>query len=449
MKSYEVNFDGLVGPTHNYGGLSYGNVASQSNSQQASNPREAARQGLAKMKALMDMGFKQGVLAPQERPDVAALRSLGFSGSDAEVIQSAAKQAMPLLVASCSASSMWVANAATVSPSADTADGRVHFTAANLNCKYHRSIEHPTTSRVLGAMFADARHFAHHPALPAVAQFGDEGAANHTRFCRSYGEPGVEFFVYGRSAFDSRYSAPQKYPARQTLEASQAVARLHGLNDGGVVYAQQNPAVIDHGVFHNDVISVGNGEVLFYHEDAFLETDAVLGQLQAKLASKGGNFQPICVPRAAVAVEDAVRSYLFNSQLLSRDDGSMLLVVPEECRNNARVWAYLAELTRQGGPVKEVKVFDLKQSMQNGGGPACLRLRVALKESELAAVNPGVIMTAPLYDTLVQWVDTHYRDRLGDADLADPRLLDECRTALDELTQILKLGSVYPFQRQP
>ncbi|MFG0500022.1 N-succinylarginine dihydrolase [Pseudomonas sp. YQ_13] len=449
MKSYEVNFDGLVGPTHNYGGLSYGNVASQSNSQQGSNPREAARQGLAKMKALADMGFKQGVLAPQERPDVAALRRLGFSGSDAEVIQRAAREAMPLLVASCSASSMWVANAATVSPSADTADGRVHFTAANLNCKYHRSIEHPTTSRVLGAMFNNDRHFAHHGALPAVAQFGDEGAANHTRFCRAYGEPGVEFFVYGRSAFDSRYPAPQKYPARQTLEASQAVARLHGLSDDGVVYAQQNPAVIDQGVFHNDVISVGNGEVLFYHEDAFLETDAVLGQLRAKLASKGGNFQAICVPRAAVAVEDAVRSYLFNSQLLSRDDGSMLLVVPEECRNNERVWAYLGQLTSQGGPVKEVKVFDLKQSMQNGGGPACLRLRVALKESELAAVNQGVIMTASLYDTLLQWVDRHYRDRLGEADLADPQLLVECRTALDELTQILKLGSVYPFQRQP
>ncbi|NIE74371.1 N-succinylarginine dihydrolase [Pantoea sp. Tr-811] len=449
MKSYEVNFDGLVGPTHNYGGLSYGNVASQSNSQQGSNPREAARQGLAKMKALADMGFKQGVLAPQERPDVAALRRLGFAGSDAEVIQRAAREAMPLLVASCSASSMWVANAATVSPSADTADGRVHFTAANLNCKYHRSIEHPTTSRVLAAMFNNEQHFAHHPALPAVAQFGDEGAANHTRFCRAYGEPGVEFFVYGRSAFDSRYPAPQKYPARQTLEASQAVARLHGLSEGGVVYAQQNPAVIDQGVFHNDVISVGNGEVLFYHEDAFLDTDTVLGQLQAKLASKGGNFQAIRVPRAAVAVEDAVRSYLFNSQLLSREDGSMLLVVPEECRNNERVWAYLGQLTAQGGAVKEVKVFDLKQSMQNGGGPACLRLRVALKETELAAVNEGVIMTATLYDTLLQWVDKHYRDRLGEADLADPQLLVECRTALDELTQILKLGSVYPFQRQP
>jgi len=444
--AFEMNFDGLVGPTHNYGGLSYGNVASQSNSQQGSNPKEAAKQGLGKMKALMDMGFKQGVFAPQERPDVAALRSLGFSGSDAQVMAKAAKEAMPLLAACSSASSMWTANSCTVSPSADTADGRVHFTAANLNCKFHRSIEHPTTSRVLAAMFNNAEHFAHHAALPAVGQFGDEGAANHTRFCKDYGEAGVEFFVFGRSAFDSRFPAPQIYPARQTLEASQAVARLHGLSDAGVVYAQQNPAVIDQGVFHNDVIAVGNGEVMFHHQDAFLHTEQVLAELHSKLAARGGQLQSVCVPREQVSVEDAVKSYLFNSQLLSRADGSMLLIVPEECRNNPRVWSYLQQLTRSGSAIAEVQVFDLKQSMQNGGGPACLRLRVALNERELAAVNPGVVMSNALYATLNTWVDKHYRDRLVEADLADPQLLLECRTALDELTQILKLGAVYPFQ---
>lgn len=446
MKAFEVNFDGLVGPTHNYGGLSYGNVASQGNSQQASNPREAARQGLAKMKALMEMGFAQGVLAPQERPDVLGLRALGFSGSDHQVIAKAAREALPLLVASTSASSMWVANAATVSPSADTADGRVHFTAANLNCKYHRSIEHPTTSRVLSAMFRDPAHFAHHPALPAVAQFGDEGAANHTRLCNGYGQPGVEFFVFGRSAFDNRYPAPQRYPARQTLEASQAVARLHGLSAEGVVFAQQNPAVIDQGVFHNDVIAVGNGQVLFHHQDAFVDTPAVLGELAAKLAARGGQLQAIGVPRAEVSVDDAVRSYLFNSQLLSGPGESMSLVVPQECQDNPRVHAYLQQLTQSGGPITQVQVFDLKQSMRNGGGPACLRLRVALNETELAAVNPGVIMTPALYARLTQWVDRHYRDRLCERDLVDPLLLDECRTALDELTAILALGAVYPFQ---
>ena len=32
-------------------------------------------------------------------------------------------------------------------------------------------------------------------------------------------------------------------------------------------------------------------------------------------------------------------------------------------------------------------------------------------------------------------------------DLADPKLLEESRAALDELTKLLQIGSVYEFQR--
>lgn len=446
MNAYEVNFDGLVGPTHNYSGLSFGNVASTSNVSAASNPKLAAKQGLAKMKALHDLGFKQGVLAPHERPDVASLRLLGFGGSDAEVVARAAKEAPAILAAASSASCMWTANAATVSPSGDTADGRVHFTPANLNNKFHRSIEHPTTGRLLRAMFADESRFAVHPALPAQMHFGDEGAANHTRFCAEYDGPGVEFFVFGAAAFDARYPKPAKFPARQTLEACQAVARLHGLSAERVVYAQQDPDTIDAGVFHNDVISVGNRQVLFHHEKSFVDQHKVLAELSAKLAAAGGRFVSVEVPAAEVSVEEAVKSYLFNSQLLSKPDGKMIIVVPEECRNQPRVWAYLGKLAASGGPIDEVKVFDLKQSMQNGGGPACLRLRVALSAAEIAAVNPKVLMSDALFATLNGWVDRHYRDRLSGEDLADPQLLIESRTALDELSGILGLGSVYPFQ---
>nr|WP_083860659.1 N-succinylarginine dihydrolase [Chromobacterium sp. IRSSSOUMB001] len=446
VNAYEVNFDGLVGPTHNYSGLSFGNVASTSNVSAVSNPKLAAKQGLAKMKALHDLGFKQGVLAPHERPDVASLRLLGFAGSDAEVVARAAKEAPAILAAASSASCMWTANAATVSPSGDTADGRVHFTPANLNNKFHRSIEHPTTGRLLRAMFADESRFAVHPALPAQMHFGDEGAANHTRFCAEYDGTGVEFFVFGAAAFDARYPKPAKFPARQTLEACQAVARLHGLSAERVVYAQQDPDTIDAGVFHNDVISVGNRQVLFHHEKSFFDQHKVLAELSAKLAAVGGSFVPVEVPAAEVSVEEAVKSYLFNSQLLSKPDGKMIIVVPEECRNQPRVWAYLGKLVASGGPIDEVKVFDLKQSMQNGGGPACLRLRVALSAAEIAAVNPKVLMSDALFATLNAWVDRHYRDRLSSDDLADPQLLIESRTALDELSGILGLGSVYPFQ---
>ena len=443
MKSFEVNFDGLVGPTHNYGGLSFGNVASQSNSQQASNPKEAALQGLEKMKALMDMGFVQGVLAPQERPDVAGLRSLGFCGTDAQVIERAAKEAMPLLVASCSASSMWVANAATVSPSADTADGRVHFTAANLNNKLHRSEEYLQATRTLRAIFGDSSRFVVHDALPAVPAFGDEGAANHTRFAAAHGAAGVEFFVYGRAEFDPAAPAPKKYPARQTLEASQAVARLHGLDPARTVFASQNPDVIDQGVFHNDVIAVGNGNVLFYHEQAFFDEAATLDALRGALGSVDTELVPVRVASAQVPVADAVASYLFNSQLLTKQDGRMALVVPHECRENDAVARYLDAMVAGGGPIDELLEFDLRQSMRNGGGPACLRLRVALTEDEAQAMHGGVIMTETLYGLLTSWVEKHYRDRVEPKDLADPQLAIECSTALEELERILGLPGLY------
>jgi succinylarginine dihydrolase len=447
MKYFEANFDGLVGPTHNYAGLSVGNVASLNNARNHSHPKQAALQGLRKMKALADLGMVQGVLAPQERPDVYTLRRLGFTGSDANVIQQAAAQAPAVLRAVCSASSMWTANAATISPSRDTADGKIHFTPANLTNKFHRSLEPVTTGRILQAMFSDERYFAHHPHLPDNDHFGDEGAANHTRLCSDYGKPGVEVFVFGRYAFDSSQPAPQKFPARQSLEACQAVARLHGLTEDKVVYLQQNPAVIDQGVFHNDVIAVGNQNVLFYHQQAFLDSKAKLAELQRKF----GDATPlhlIEVLDTEVTVQQAIQTYLFNTQVITLPSGEMAIIAPTECRDHPQVSAYLAELTARGTPIRQVHYYDVKQSMQNGGGPACLRLRVAMSEQERQAVNPQVLLTDTLFDRLNQWVNQHYRDELSEQDLADPQLLLESRAALDELTQILGLGSVYQFQRR-
>lgn len=445
----EANFDGLVGPTHNYAGLSFGNVASANNANRVSNPREAALQGLAKMKALADLGYAQGVLPPQERPSVALLRTMGFAGDDRTVIREVARTAPALLGAASSAASMWTANAATVSPSADTADGRVHFTAANLCSKLHRAIEHATTSRVLRAAFPASSHFAHHDALPGWPSLGDEGAANHTRLCGAYGERGVEFFVYGRDDLAST-PAPRRFPARQTLQASQAIARLHGLDDADVVFAQQHPDAIDAGVFHNDVIAVGNRNVLFCHAQAFLDQTDVLTRLRERLAVRGVPLEVIEVPADAVSLEDTVGSYLFNSQLLARTPeagGGMRLVVPQECRERPAVWRYLESMVASGGPIRELHVFDLRESMRNGGGPACLRLRVVLTDEERLATHAGLWIDDARHASLSEWVRRHYRDRLSVEDLADPALLDECRTALDELTRLLGIGSVYPFQR--
>lgn len=444
MKTVEANFDGLVGPTHNYGGLSLGNVASVAHSQQTSNPRQAAQQGLEKMKALHDMGFTQGALPPQERPDINILRRLGFAGSGQRILSQAAEQSPHLLVNACSASSMWAANAATVSSSSDTGNGKVHFTPANLASKFHRSLEPEITGNILKAVFNNDRFFQHHSPLPTASELGDEGAANHTRFCTNHGSPGVSFFVYGRHGFDVSQPAPAKYPARQTLEASQAIARQHQLNSAKVVYAQQHPDVIDQGVFHNDVIAVGNKNVLLCHEKAYLNQAEVYNQLQR---ASGATLQIIEVPESRIRIETAVNSYLFNSQLLDHNNGSMTLIVPAECLSNQQVHSYLNELIDENNPISHFHSFDLRQSMNNGGGPACLRLRVVLNEQELAAVNQGCILTDKLYSQLQQWISRHYRDKLSINDLADPSLLTESRTALDELTRLLKLGSIYPFQR--
>ncbi|WP_416398464.1 N-succinylarginine dihydrolase [Allohahella sp. A8] len=447
----EANYDGLVGPTHSYSGLSSGNVASTSNRQAVSNPRDAALQGLDKMLRLADAGLVQGVLPPHFRPALSMARRLGFSGSDARVLEDVQAQAPYLLGSLTSASSMWTANAATVTPSADSSDGRVHFTPANLNAKFHRSFEHLTSGRALAATFRDERHFAHHEALPGVAEFGDEGAANHTRLCAEYGKPGVHFFVYGREGFNVDSPRPSRFHARQTLEASQAVARQHGLTAGQCVFALQNPAVIDAGVFHNDVIAVGNRQVLFYHEQAFHDETRCLNDLKlaySRCASTGPAFTPIRVRSEAVSVEDAVSSYLFNSQLLSRDDDSMSLLVPVECERNPRVHQYLLKLVDdQSQPIREVIYADLTQSMLNGGGPACLRLRVVLTPDELAAANAACLIDHARHRTLSDWVKRHYRDRLSARDLADPELLKESQTALDELTTLLELGPIYDFQR--
>lgn len=445
MKSTEVNFDGLVGPTHNYAGLSEGNVASVSSAKNNSNPKKAALQGLMKMKYLTELGLTQGIFAPQERPDIYTLKRLGFRGSDSQILAAAYKASPSLLAACCSASSMWAANAATVSPSADTANKKVHFTPANLSNKFHRSIEPVTTSNILKAVFADEKYFEHHQHLNANEHFGDEGAANHTRLCTDYDSHGVEIFTFGRYAFNKGKPSPTKYPARQTLEASQAVARLHGLSDQGCVFVQQNPDVIDQGVFHNDVIAVGNQNVLFYHEQAYLNTSAFKDQLLNRFDDE--NLHLLEVPTEKVSIEDAVSTYLFNTQIVTLNDGAMAIIAPLHCKENTRVNEYLATLIQEANPIKHVYFFDVNESMKNGGGPACLRLRVALTEQELGAVNSSCLLTSDLYEKLVTWVNKHYRDKLAIDDLRDPQLLIESRQALDELTQLMNLGSIYRFQQ--
>jgi succinylarginine dihydrolase len=436
LSAVEANIDGLVGPTHNYAGLSVGNLASQSNLGAVSDPRTAALQGLAKMKRLADLGVPQFVLPPHPRPHLGFLRSLGFTGSDAAVNEAAWKATPALAGAAWSASAMWAANAATVTPSADSSDGRVHFTPANLLTTLHRSLEAPVTARALRRLFPDPNHFVVHDSLPTQPHFSDEGAANHVRLCAEHGGPGVNLMVWGRDAY-----APWagRYPARQTREACEAIMRRHGA--ARAVFPRQSEAAIEAGAFHNDVVCVGTLRCLLYHQHAFEDVAAMKAAVRGAASDI---FEPVFVQiaQADLPLQDAVSSYLFNAQLLQLPGQDRLtLLAPMEAYDNHAARAVADQLAASNGPIGAVEYIDLRESMRNGGGPACLRLRVVLTLKELAAVSTAHRLDDALYKRLNDWIRTHYRDRLAPKDLAAAEMIDESRTALEALDVILGVGA--------
>ena len=446
MNVREFNFDGIVGPTHNYSGLSFGNVASEAHKSNISHPRAAALQGLQKMKFVRDLGIGQCVLPPLLRPNVKTLRDLGFSGNtDAKIVENAYQQ-FPFLVAACfSASNMWTANAATVSASANCADGRVHITTANLSSKLHRSIELDETRQNLSKIFNDESCFAVHDPLPPAMAMSDEGAANHMRVCPSHGDQALEIFVWGRSDFgryESNVHGPVKFPARQTLESFETISRRHLLSKEKCIFVQQSPFAIDAGVFHNDVISVANENVLLTHESAFADRDQALSGLTSAYQTQfDQELFVVELKNEELPIQDAVSSYLFNSQLLSRPNGGMTLLCPNEVLENTAARKCTDRILSESNPIDAVEFMDLRQSMNNGGGPACLRLRVVLNEQEQNSFHQGVVLTDNLTEQLSIHFETYYREDLAPKDLTDPLLLDEARAAHDDLKRILELSN--------
>ncbi len=369
----EINFDGIVGPSHNYAGLSLGNIASANHKGNPSYPRAAALQGVAKMRGNLARLGVQGFLLPLPRPNAALASSLAYDGSEAPQLRAAP----------WSASSMWTANAATVSPAPDTQDGTCHLSPANLVTMLHRAQEWPDTKRMLEVAFGDRDHFTIHGPVPPT--FGDEGAANHMRLCDTHGSAGTEVFVYGRTG--------GKFPARQHEQASRLVARAHGLDPAACVFIEQNPAAIEAGAFHNDVVSVANERVLFTHAEAFADQQGAYDAIRAAFPA----LEVVEVPSEAVSLKEAIRTYLFNAQLITQADGSMALIVPEECHESVPVWAWCKSMIASNGPIREVIPVDVRQSMANGGGPACLRLRVVC---DPATVDPRFMLDEAKADLL-------------------------------------------------
>jgi succinylarginine dihydrolase len=154
----------------------------------------------------------------------------------------------------------------------------------------------------------------------------------------------------------------------------------------------------------------------------------------------------IQVPESEIPLAEAIKTYIFNGQLVTLPDGNMALVLPKEVSENPRTMDYVNGIVGKGGQISTVFFTDLGESMRNGGGPACLRLRVVLNEEEKAALRGAVILDNAQLSRLEDWVKRNYRDRLCASDIGDPLLLDETRLALDELSNVLCLGSIYDFQ---
>ena len=416
MALVEINFDGIVGPSHNYAGLSLGNLAATANAGSVSFPRAAALQGVEKMRHNLRLGLAQGILLPHPRPNREWLEALGTDpGKAPETLRAAA----------FSASAMWAANAATVSPAPDTNDGRCHLSVANLRTMAHRSHEWPETLAQLRLVFADTAHFAVHGPVPAA--FGDEGAANHMRLCTGPDAPGVEIFVYGTGG--------GPFPARQHEEASRAVARLHGLDPARTLFVRQSEAAIAAGAFHNDVVAVANEHVLFAHEQAFADRETFYAELRHLLPQ----VEIVEVPASLVSLADAVRSYLFNAQLVTLPAGGMALILPEEARETAAVWAWLEELVAGNGPIRRLCVVDVRESMANGGGPACLRLRVV---ADPATIDPRFLVDEARLDRIAAIVAEHWPERIAPADLAEAALWTEIEAARRALLESLDLAAL-------
>ena len=416
MALVEINFDGIVGPSHNYAGLSLGNLASTRNAQQVSHPRAAALEGIAKMRANLALGLSQGIFLPHPRPHRAWLAKLGTSIEEAD--RSLAANAM-------SASAMWAANAATVSPAPDTSDGRCHLTVANLRTMPHRSHEWPATLAQLRLAFADESAFSVHSPVPAT--FGDEGAANHMRLAAGYGQPGLEMFVYGTSG--------GAFPARQHIEACKTIARLHGLDPKRTLFVEQSPEAIAAGAFHNDVVAVANERVLFAHEKAFAERDRVFAEVESRFP----DLQLVEVSDEEVPLGDAIASYLFNAQLVSPPGGEMTLIVPSEARETPTVWAWIERHLSGNGPIRAVEVVDVRQSMANGGGPACLRLRVVADPN---LVDPRFLVDEEKLDRAAGLVERLWPAEIGNDELIDPALIRDVEAARAALVELLDLGEL-------
>jgi succinylarginine dihydrolase len=258
-------------------------------------------------------------------------------------------------------------------------------------------------------------------ALPSSQPLRDEGAANHMRLCGSGNNRNraVHVFVH-EPASESDSLSPLRYVSRQSVVASHHVSRKLTLAEEKCVFIEQSQRAINAGVFHNDVIATSHGNLLLCHELAFTNTPQSIERMSEKYRQVVGE-ELICeiVTESMLPIEESVRSYLFNSQILSKSDGSFHLLCPSECGESERVRTVIEGwLASESNPISSVETIGVQESMSNGGGPACLRLRLDVDEEQVSQLEPRWRFTPERHSEIARWIDNYYPARLCIDDLA-------------------------------
>jgi succinylarginine dihydrolase len=185
-------------------------------------------------------------------------------------------------------------------------------------------------------------------------------------------------------------------------------------------------------------VAVANEQLLFTHEQAFADKDAFYADLRAALPC----VDIIEVPASAVSLSDAIKSYLFNAQLVTLPDGGMALILPTEARDTPSVWTWLEQMIASNGPIRQLVPVDVRQSMANGGGPACLRLRVV---ADPADIDPRFLVDEAELDGIATIVSQYWPESIAPQDLSDTRLIARIEQSWLTLVDHLQLsGDLFP-----
>ena len=355
-----------------------------------------------------------------------------------ESIQSIYDKGPKYLSTISSSSFMWMANSATVSPSVDHKDNKLHITPSNLALTPHRSLEINQTQFLFSELFNNTDQFRVH--LPSPNYFRDEGAANHIRFAPSLESKGLHLMVYSCESEQIEKDVTDSFPGRQTKEASKFIIQQQGVSDSQVVFAKQNSDSVQQGIFHNDVISSGHLDLFITHELAFEDTNLVINDLQSKYyALHKENLNVVVIKESMLSIKECVLTYFFNMQIISPNSNDMELILPMECLGNQRIQTVLTYIQEKEERIKDIHYVQLNESMKNGGGPACLRLRLQLTMPQWTVIPSKFKFNDKLYKDLIEIIQTNYPESFEIENQIETEFIQRLRNTYNLLYQAFGL----------